>query len=537
MTADRTTQQFASKQPAKRFPRWVVVLFLAIVIIAMASVIATAFTIRQNTGTLVVNPATGGTKVSIGQPGGETKIVGTGSTTIRLKPGIYQITAADDAGATSKRIVIAKHATTTLNLTNPPAVPITTIAQYHAKHMYVNGDTLYFLNQKDGIPYTYRLGSDEGRPYLAMLNSVRSMHWLSPTEVMAENNGGRWMHIKDELSKPFAFKDTSPNPGAASFNKDGAMAFVASKRVVSGAKADGEFQEIGDTKSNTTRVSVAPNGNTLVYTPHTTSNDPRETTRLYQNGTFIPLGENLTGISNVQWNTDSTAFSYTSKDGGFVYDLASKTSTHVLASTPTHPNSATWISPTMLAYADNGIIWGYDTGKDVSTKLVDVAGTLQADASLYMTDDGKTIYFSTASDKVGKQGAIYSFMPGYHGMSREEQTAAKDQQPKTQHVKAYVGTETLIDNGLTPDQVQSLKYALSEFMATTDDAMVKVITIKDVRTKLEHDQNYEINFKLLVNNTTYDARLEVTNIAAIQLFVYKERTREQIFDSGLIKSM
>jgi hypothetical protein len=529
----------STRQGGSHWPRWLWGLIVALLLGGLLVSLFSALRLRHNSGSLIIRPATATTKISLAQTGSEPRLVGSGPTTIRLQPGVYQITASTDQGATATMVSVATQQTRTVQLQAVPAVPVQKLANYNAQYLFSQADHLYFLNQDDGIPYVYQLGHAAARPYMATLNNLHSLHWLSPTEAIAEKSGGKWVHLKDNQSSPFAFNTSNPNPGSASFGSAGHLAFVAGKKIVAAAGIDQDFQSIGDVSNSQERVSVAPNGNTLVYTPHLGDHDPLGSTRLYENGQFTTLDTNLSGIANVAWNTDSTALSYTTAQGGFVYDLATKRSTQMLVGAPTNPSSGLWVSSHELLYADHGSIWQYDTERRTAHKLATLQGALGAQQPLTLADDGHTVYFSTTAGK--DKAGIFRLASNFSSMDSAEQQAIGRQyaqQPK--QVQRIIGINQLIKNGLTPDQTQSLKYALGEF-ASTNHIAAEVVTLKDFQTTLLTSRNsatevkYRVDFTMLANTKTYRANLDVFDISGIRLQVF-DAQHKQLFDSGVLRS-
>lgn len=515
------------------------VLLIALVVVLGGAVyvITATMKVRSSTIPIAINAFAHDADISVEQIGSEAKIVGTGKTNIRLGPGTYQITAASKHSATSKVIEVTNKSGAVFSLEGEQFVPIQRLANYAAQDLFAGTDNnLYFLNKAAGIPYIYPFGNTAARPYTGTLSNVRSMQWIAPQQVVSESNTGNWSYTTGMQTTPITFNEKTPDN--LSINNEGVVAVIGADKTIGRADTiTSPLQPIGRVKHTSAKVRTAPDGSILIFTPQPTSSDPTEPTRLYQNGQFTELPSKLTGISNVAWSTDSQTISYTTNKGTFTYNLATKKSTQITTGTPTDPRSMLWLSPTTLVYAEDGGIWRYNIDSNASIKLGDLQGELGVQTPFTLSPDHSTLYFSTFERGNQRKGAIYSLIPNYRKESDAEQKKRDEQLKKqSENPVTYVGIATLQDIGLTPDQVQSVKYAFSQFKETSK-AGTEAIRLYDFKVQLKRGPVDTITFKVDINgNYIYNGRLDTQDISYIRLFLSNPNTNQQVFDSQPIRT-
>lgn len=518
-------------------PRWQQGSMLALAALTASGILyalVAAGLTRQNTGVINIDVADNKAKISANQLGSATKLIGTGNTSVRLHPGTYQITAATtDQGMVSKVVEVVKNKTISLSLQSEAPVQIHRIANYRAQDIFTSDNTLHFLNTAEGVPYIYNLGSSAGRPYMASLSGIRSLHWLNPTQLVTKNSHGNWEFTSDSHTEPLTYNGKSPE--FVDFNKQNNLVLIAkNKDIATAPNITTRPQAIGSAKHINTKASLAPNGSIVIYTPDANTSEP---SRLYQNGTFAALPPKLTGIDNIAWNTDSSAFSYTTGDGRFIYNLAD-TSIHQFAvGTPTDPRATLWLSPDVFIYAHEGVIWRYDASSQASIKLAQLEGSLSVATPFTLAPDDQTVYFSTSSNEDKKSGAIYSITPNYRHVSQKDQQAMDGQQKRdTQVAVDYKGIDALINNGLSTDQAESFKYALGQY-AKQNNKEIKSAQLSEFSMELRRETFDIIRFKLDINdNEHYRAKMDITDISAIRLYLTDAKTNKQVYDSQTIRS-
>lgn len=513
---------------------------IASILIALAIAAYTALStiaIRQSTGILTINAFADDARISVRKLGTDTKTIGKGTTKARLEPGTYQITASTGQGGTSKIVQIFRQSSAVLSMDGEEFVPIQRIANYNAQDIFATADNqLYFLDKQAGIPYMYPLGDDAARPYNGNLSDVRSMQWLGPARVVTESSDGDWSYTTNMSTKSIQYKGRAPLMLA--LNQRGNVAGIGADNTVLQAKSiTSPLQSIGTVRYSTAKASIAPDGTIIVYTPQANPNYPTEASRLFRGGQSTTLPSDLTGISNIAWSPDSSSFSYTTSAGFFVYNTSTRQHTQITAGIPTDPRSALWLNPRQILYAEENGIWRYDIPKKVSIQMGTLQGNLGVHAPFSLAPDGVTVYFSTSVRGKDQNGSIYSLVSTYRQLPESERKAMTERlQKNAQNPVTYLGINTFIDNGLTPDQTQSIEYALGQFPETSKRG-IEAIRFYDFHIQLTPDPIDSMTFKVDVNGVyRYNGKIDVRDISSVRLFLNDQKTNKPVYDSGAINT-
>jgi hypothetical protein len=277
---------------------------LGSVVIGLATLayfVVTGVQMRQSTGVLTINSSDPKAALSIGQDTAAVKQIGTGSATVRLKPGTYQVMASDGASGQSTEVTVTKQKTSTAKLELDTAVPVTTVANYSAQSLYPAADgNLYFLNLLEDMPYVYNLATKAARPYMSNVVNNANITWLSPTRLISESSDGTFTYVNNGEANVITFDDDASPANIISINQEGKLAYVGEETGVHKAVSPTEIAEnIGIAWNNSARASVAPDGTILVYTPDDFTGR-KDTAQLYAGDTKSDLPEALGGIDHIQ---------------------------------------------------------------------------------------------------------------------------------------------------------------------------------------------------------------------------------------------
>jgi hypothetical protein len=515
------------------------VLAVLLVIYALSRTAINAVTL----GTLDATATSSSAKLTTIQGDQPPQAIGTGHAQVQLKPGVYQITATASGTATTKLVTVSARQTTTVSLSFQKLVPTQNIAHYGGRDVFAGAaGSLYFLNLDDQFLYQYPFGAPAGRPYLVQtLNNLTRAYFVSPTQVYTLQ-GDSWFYTASGQSTPLVADGNQPSINSISFNKQGAVSFISSSGTIAYAAVGNQpLQKLGTAPN--AQTSLAPNGSILIYTPADATGQPAPT-RLYQNGSFTTLPSETTGLINAQWNPDSSSFSYATSKGLFIYNLTTHTITQVLAETQINPPTVTWLSPTSIIFTDQNAIWRYQTSTNESTKLADVVGSIDTSNPFVVAPDGQTIFFPTSSDEGGHGNYIMGILPNYNDLSVAQQTTATTQLRNlaASIIPNYVGTDDLLSNGVTSEQVTLLEYVLGQYLHTAG-LKPSQVNIGSIQTA-PHNPNStsDINtstFNISFDNgntVSYNARIDASGTTGLRLYVLDPRTNHTVFDSGTVDS-
>jgi hypothetical protein len=123
----------------------------------------------------------------------------------------------------------------------------------------------------------------------------------------------------------------------------------------------------------------------------------------------------------------------------------------------------------------------------------------------------------------------------YQLLSEKEPTASGGQTSPSRLEPDYKDLERLSAAGMSAAEIANTRYALDKYINTL--SAVPSVQISGIQT-LPHDPNSAsmvdaMTFLLTLNGTTYNAKLEYSNLVDIQLFIY-DLSGGQMFDSGKI---
>lgn len=105
--------------------------------------------------------------------------------------------------------------------------------------------------------------------------------------------------------------------------------------------------------------------------------------------------------------------------------------------------------------------------------------------------------------------------------------ATNDNQP------IYLGFSTLLDYGMTQNQMTGVRYAFYQFAKKQNPPIKEVsIYVKEIQQITENGNQY-LEFKVRTDRKTdYRARIEYTGLNAITLHLYDIKTNKEVFNSG-----
>jgi hypothetical protein len=530
------TANVAARRGWKRW--WPTAAILVALLVAVFMVINAVVT-RNSTGVLKVGTSSKNAQISLIMAD-QSKQIGTGSANVRLHPGTYQLSVHESAAETQKTVTVTKGETTSVNVKVQKPIALETVAPYPAQNILVDADKLFFVNTGERIPYTYKMGEGSGRPYLSELSGLNDASWLNQVKLYAfiENV---WYYV-DEAGRHDLHSGTdAPVANSVSINRAGAFAFtLANKDLMRSLVPGGQPQKIGSIPLAKSATQVAPNGQVLVYTPAISFGDQTAETRLYSDNGFKALPASLTGIANARWNPDSSRISYTTNSGMFIYDFGTQKVTAVLATAPTNQLSATWIDDNTLLYAQNRAIWRYSLTAGAATKVAGFDGVLNSNNPFTLAADNQTVYVGTSFNSNSRGAGIFRFLPNYYELSTDQRKQVTDAWPSaTAQTITFARTNDLIPYGVTTDQINNTKYAITQFLSAANikTDVVRFANIVPVpRNRDSESLSNFINFSVFIKEQEYKARLEYVSTSTIRLQL-SNAAGAMVYDSQTIDSL
>jgi|GEM_PF-3577840 len=519
-----------------------VIIIIGIIIAAAiaSAVIISAIITRQRTGVLEVKTSSKSAVISIQPANKKQEAIGKGNTKLRLTPGDYQVTASENGAETEAPVTITKKQVTSVDLSINPLVTNTTVTANPAQNIYVDGaKTLYFLQTSGQILYTYPLGGASARPYLSgTINGLTQVYWVNPTEFFGQS-GTLWEHYKNGTTTVVGFK-TPAKVNTLSANAAGQYSYVDANNNTVYTDANGNPAIIDQTKGTATMTSISANGTVAVFAPRVNFGDKTEPTRLYRNGTTTQLPEKLTGVGNVRWSPDSSKFSYSTNNGMFVYDIASDTVSRFLAGNATNPFSVSWLNNNQIIYGNNRAIWTYEVGKKTIRKVAAFEGTLNSIQPFVVAPDGQTVYYGTSADSEKRGGKLYSLVPNYNTLPKNQQQSLKSEQSSisVKSQPTFTGTDALLDSGVTTDQVQNLRFALSKFATSLPNGAKKISVYNIVpvsRDRNSANPGDTVLFAASVDGAVYYGSMDYSELVTVHVTL-KNGAGATVFDSGVISA-
>jgi hypothetical protein len=506
--------------------------------------ITSAIIARQNTGLLELDAFSDTATITLTQPNSDKVTAGKGDATIRLKPGDYQVTATDGTRTSGGAVSITKQQTTTLKLEGQQPVNLESVADYAGQDIHLSANNIFFLNTAESLLYTQPLGGHEARPYYTTSSALVRARWISATELFAENSGREWKYIKngEATSVPFpgnppTQEDDYQTPAAdtMSVNPSGAYAYTADdKTVLFATNPSAPLEEIATAKTTATRTSVAPDGSVLLFTPANSAVE--DDTKLLRDNTTTELHSTLRGMTAAAWERSSSKFAFTTDEGMSTYDLSSGSVTQVLGDRPTNPYAMAWIDDTTLMYAHDQALWKYDLDKKLSFKLSSFEGGINARDPFTVAPDNHTVYFGTVADGDGKGGKIYRLVPGFNDLSDQEQKSIQEALNKTtapSHELTFSGIDDFIDEGLSTDQLDNLRYSLSQFVAS-EAPEAKNVNISDIDFLAPQPGTVKNSMEFVVrldSGPALNAKIDYWNLIALRFYLF-DSSGAIVYDSG-----
>jgi hypothetical protein len=136
---------------------------------------------------------------------------------------------------------------------------------------------------------------------------------------------------------------------------------------------------------------------------------------------------------------------------------------------------------------------------------------------------------------------VYSFKPAataFNNLPTDQQNAALQQQqnhPPSKSNIGFVGTDELLNYGVTLGQENSLEQAFFNFKPTSTAVIIDTNTIAPVaRDPNSASPSDTINFSVTIDSQPYNAKIIYSNITDLQLILVDPANAKQVFDSGVI---
>jgi len=373
--------------------------------------------------TSVLAVTTNNTKavIELSQLGEKTRKIGTGSVSVRLKAGDYGLAATDGAAVTTKSVHMTSGQNIEVALTIKPLATVASLAEYTAASIVANTTGLTFLNTPFSVLYRLDAGTSVAHVYKGDIYPITSAFWIDGTHAYITNSDGQLSYFDGNTAAkllPGTANDDTIPPAAESvtINHQGQLAYI-SDNVVYFVGAPGQ-QPATRSKLDTGSwsISLADDGTLLVsdqtIKPDASTSGKHQSSYLLQTASAVRtvLNSDLDYLTpGASWSPDSTQFFYATSNGMYLYKISTKKSIKLFTGSPTHPATATWTDATHVIYAQDHSIWSYDSTSQASTKVTDIAGSLNPLNRFTLSPDKNKVYYGTDPTQSGDGGFIYSF--------------------------------------------------------------------------------------------------------------------------------
>jgi hypothetical protein len=156
-------------------------------------------------------------------------------------------------------------------------------------------------------------------------------------------------------------------------------------------------------------------------------------------------------------------------------------------------------------------------------------------SELFTGSNGELLFSAAASDDSTASTRIYQLT---NQVASSGENGSKVI-PIVQGEPSYKGFDPMIEEGVTNEQIESTKIALSKYFAALDKP-VAIVEISDVDV-VAHDRNSTsdsdiVNFAILYNGNLVKAKLEYSGSETARVYLYDMSSNKQLFDSGPVTS-
>ena len=387
----------------------------AIIILAgLYTLISSAYT-HAHTGVVEVDTNRPSATITINGAGATSKKYSKGSTTARLAPGDYAVTATDGQSSSSTSITVSKKQTTSVTLSLQDLAPVTSLVQFTARSIFVDATGVTFLNNPFHVLFKVAAGSTSALPYDENVYPISRVYWIDGQHAYIVSQAGVLSYLSGITQKQVTAPGVgSITPDSISMNTSGQLALSVGSTIYFVATPGGQATVLAKEATGTYGVSLSQNDTVIINDtteqPDDSKGTPHQQTILVSAGDKkTTLAHSLDYISaNSAWAPDSQSFVYAAKDGLYLYDATTGATTKLITDQPTHPGTVTWLDATHFMYAQGSVIWKYDTKQHVSTKLSAIVGSLDPSEPFAIGYDHR-VYYGTDPTASGTGGSIYSF--------------------------------------------------------------------------------------------------------------------------------
>jgi hypothetical protein len=100
----------------------------------------------------------------------------------------------------------------------------------------------------------------------------------------------------------------------------------------------------------------------------------------------------------------------------------------------------------------------------------------------------------------------------------------------------FTGTNALLNNGLTVDQISNLKEAFFQFKKSAQTINIVPSSVEPGAHNANVDTSFTINFNVLIDSTSYKATIKYSGLDDTELLLYTPQNNTQVFDKIVVTS-
>ncbi len=350
-----------------------------------------------STGKIAVTTNRKSNAVTIREIASSSKRVGSGNTSVRVRPGTYVVTVTDTKLSTQQVITIKARETkkVTIDLTAAEPLGAEPASSREARSLVVGTAGASFIDASSGN--TYMIGQDGNEKLIDSVRSFKSISWADPSYGVGEDKDNNLLLINSGGISPL------PLPQDFRVSTKGASFAVATDRTITisdgsavySARSGEHYVRVYAPKASLyASVLGANNGNVLLkQVPRTVDNNNHGDTA--DAGEYVLLDK-----SGSRYTRENIAYEAALSPDGQKIAISGTAGTSILDNQlrkiidiPS-PNviSLVWGNNRTLYYTINSQLWQYDTNTGRASVLADVSDKGPIN-TITPSQDGEYIYF------------------------------------------------------------------------------------------------------------------------------------------------
>jgi hypothetical protein len=356
-------------------------------------------------------------EVSLRQLGGpqKPKKIGKGDTTVRVSPGDYTIEISHDNKVTRGATSVVRGEESSLNLQLQDLKEQDEVAKYTALSLYATNNSLSFLNVPQKLLFQYSLENERADLLSETYPVSQIFHWYNSDEVFFKTSDGTYYLRSGGSDKQI---DLTGDPATTEaddldINNKGELVYVSNQALYYRSSVQASSVMITSLKdtSGSPHIALSDTGLALIAFAPEGSGDNTKVETTTSPAFIINIATKKKNtlpqiISNAHWSPDGKRFIATTDRGLELFNQTGTSLALVSSLLDSGSNTVTWIDNKRFVYADNNIVWLYNTIDGVSTKFSAINGSLARNNPFAV--NGKTIYYETDPKPMpGSVGTIH----------------------------------------------------------------------------------------------------------------------------------